>query len=211
MKIDFDKPILREFAAAARLVNELRDTISYSMLVGYSAYDGCIHNALSGIGTFAAVAMGRELFRAASWSTTVDVSAARRIRSTGNRWLCMLSALSVGLSVLYPLYLVKAGTKTMQDALAHPEKDSPVFIASLLTFGALAGASVGMMMAREAGGYKQILRNYRDVMWDYPRKKGGDDGDNTQTAKLAEWFGKFAKRPGTATTHVLQSAVSAPQ
>ncbi|MGB4101847.1 MAG: hypothetical protein WBK91_08090 [Alphaproteobacteria bacterium] len=171
------KDIRTQFRAAGKLINEWRDTLSYGAL-GAAAAVGWIDPH-----DLLKALSGRELFRAASWllnSEPVYVGARTGVNKT-----------QLGNSVNTMSFLILAGASMLNENGG----EAALYV----------GASTGCLIA--SGGPRAVWESYRDVMWDYPRKK--NDGGTNQTQKLKDGIADLIKlalpapsRPATGAARI---------
>ena len=150
-------PLIAQFRAAGRLINEWRDTLSYGALGAATA---------------------------AGWISLDHALIASSLRETHRAmgWLLSKTPIHVG------------SKPRVSNARLGNAANVVVFltiVGNLLWSGdvvsvALSGgvAAIGATPLVLSGGPKAVLAAYREVMWDYPRKK--DDGGMTQTQKLKD-------------------------
>jgi hypothetical protein len=167
---DTNKPIIREFCAAARLANEWRDTISYTLLTGVAIAD-LIQNRQVNPEVFGVVGM-RELVRSVTWFYANEQRFVDDKSAPINNVKFALAA------------FVGETSGVLLDNLYRSFQQEPHIIGIAWDLFAM---TVGMLVA---GGPRGVLKAYTDIMWDYPRKKGG--GGTTQTQKLKDGFSKWA-------------------
>ncbi|MFA6279473.1 MAG: hypothetical protein WC612_01590 [Bdellovibrionales bacterium] len=155
-------PLIEQFKAAGRLANEWRDTLTYGALLTGAVVNAYYGNPISPL-NFVALAIAREVGRAASWYCFPDTCLAgnggEKRRSTMQ---CVFAAgtLFSGLCVALNL----------SPALRSPIDGYSVAL-SLVT--CLTDCYI-------AGGSKEVLATY-EYMWDWPRKRGG--GGQTERFK----------------------------
>lgn len=155
--------------AAASLCNDWRDTIFYTGLAACA-----VDNAALGWGIsshdFALAASQRELLRAVAW------------RSNSNH--CMSSASTLGAAFLTE-DLLRVGEKITGTA-QHYSLSVPS-----LTFGVALDLAVMAMALPFVGGPKAVLKDYRDLLFDWPRKNKPPGGRRNVIAErfhdLADW------------------------
>lgn len=148
------KDILTQFRAAGKLVNEWRDTLSAAAL-GTAVCTGLV-----------------------SPDATIPILLVRE-SSRALSWLLDRSPIYVGSKKPVNNYQMTAASNTagFLGVLAHG------MLTGNMAFVALGAGGVPVALAL-AGGPRAVCAAYRDVMWDYPRKK--DDGGTTQTQKLKD-------------------------
>lgn len=170
----WDKPILREFVAAGRLVNEWRDTLSYG--VGLVICAGYIKSTgdWGGVPVALGGAALREYTRALSWMVSREPRMAGYDGPPDHNAAYMNSANGVGHVLSAAVSALIAVIDTSLDGGVLPEVVRWSFLqTSLLCSG------FSLSPFHRVGGMGAVARNYARYMWDYPRKKGG--GGTTQT------------------------------
>jgi hypothetical protein len=174
--------IIDQFRAAGRLVNEWRDTIFYAGLaMAFGVHAAKPINLI-------ALAGARELIRSYAWKWKGQSFRIVGEQSVGfDKQSLVDSALSVAVSSIVPDMFLSP---------KHGIPTDPILIAMTTVFAAAGGT-----LCAGAGGPVQVFRNYRDIMWDCPRKNGGNgptqtekfkDGIKSLFARAKEAFGNLA-------------------
>ncbi len=178
-------PLIAQFRAAGRLINEWRDTLFYGALGAVTAAGVASPDVALGVAAL------REYARYVGW----------RANNT-------------------PVLVGTLKQPPSADQMALAAGAMTVFAAGGMVFGSdmslasssgvlLATTSVGTFMTVTAGGPKAVWAAYRDVMWDYPRKKDDGGTPQTQTQRLKDGSNEMVQQlvdqmtpPGTAPTPV---------
>ncbi|MDR3450473.1 MAG: hypothetical protein P4M15_12150 [Alphaproteobacteria bacterium] len=195
------KPIVEQFRAAGRLVNEWRDTISYGLLTAYAADQAVFQGHPDWVLKFFAIVMARETLRGACWrfaSPPVLAGAPNsRFNPDKNYW---------GSLIIAGLF----GTAFDLGLICFPQSGFGIGPLIFNNWGGLAGlpfAAYGTWSCFKdlqprglgIGDIFNLYFNKETGMWDWPRKRG-NGGGTTQTEKMKEAVAGFVKRhaPGAA-------------
>jgi len=168
-----NEPIVQQFRAAARLINEWRDTLSYGTLSIIGLDDLIVNhqydqNLLWLVST-------REVARAYAWGFGHERSLVGVSARTQNKDQLCYSSTSVSMMVVITNFILLPGQR------------------DLLGLIVAAGATFAMIYyGFKAHGPIEVFKAYKDVMWDYPRKSGG--GGTTQTQRLMDGFSSFGRQ-----------------
>jgi hypothetical protein len=167
-----NNPVIAQFCAAGKLINEWRDTLSYGAYAGYVAYHLAHEGGDKLIGSISLVdpIMYREFIRGYLWRYLPERAYVGGFLNSPNRKLCSVSANA------FSCMLGIANEFILQHPYTHH-------------IAALVGMTVCTLFA---GSPSEVYKSYRDVMWDYPRKKG--DGGTTQTQKLLDGIKDVARQ-----------------
>jgi len=149
--------ILKQFKAAARLVNEWRDTLSYAALGAYAASDFMSGGNVD-MSSYVGAVGCREFLRQLNWALSSERRLVGDTSAPINRNQFVLAAGAVSLFVFSAVEFLDQNTG----------------MGAFYLVGAIAETYF-------AGGPQKIAEAY-DTMWDYPRTKGG--GGTTQTQRL---------------------------
>lgn len=163
---------------AVKLANEWRDTLGLSATFALTA--ACFSNDKVLFGTIGIWSL-REQMRMFTWllgNKFITAGTKQRepnARTNGYAALFVANSLSMS-AVAATLYKAQQATNVVDQAQFL--QDNSIIIAIAPVFA--MNITMGMMVT----GPKKSLQLYRDLLWDYPRKK--DDGGTTQTEKLIQ-------------------------
>ncbi len=167
------KPIINQFRAAGRLINEWRDTLLYTGL-GALAVNNVVNDAGVSLRNVMLAASARELIRGVSWSNSMNKQIAGLSNKQSNRRVNHYTSLFMSTTIV------------LGESFLPP---SPVPFSMHAAAGLWALFLAGGIKAFD-GKLKDMPRYYFDKdigMWDWPRKRGGDGG-TTQTQKMLDGF-----------------------
>ena len=178
----FDNPALQQFRAAGRLVNEWRDTLSYTVLMACILADSLHHKKIDPELVY--IMNFREFVRAAWWYLGKQKLVVGQ-KTPYNK--IRLAAAAAVVSNFFELAQIFFEAANDPSTIGHPRPCLHILVIMFTT----------PVFLNWSGNLRQIFDSYRDVMWDYPRKKGG--GGTTQTQKfkdgVSELFSRYAPRP----------------
>jgi hypothetical protein len=172
--------LIEQFRAAGRLVNEWRDTLYYAANVAFAtklAMMGRMEPAF-----FCMVGLGvvREIIRKTAWEKSRRPEVLVGVNQSlpdPKKLSNDAGIVSNALLTAYFLGLEIAGVR-------HTAIPVCIGFAVALTY----------MRYRQSQGLQSVAKSYRDIMWDYPRKRSG--GGTSQTQKLKDGFNNLAKQIG---------------
>lgn len=191
------KPIIENFIAAGRLINEWRDTLCYgaSTVVAVYFYAQGVPLGLS-VGFMGLMGLQRELLRSCFWLRTDEeqfVGQARPINNNQMKWASTAGSCA---------HCTMAGFAVTAYCVGNPS------LMSSSTQTCLIGAATLLTsLSRyryKFGPVKGILADYKNVMFDYPRKR---DGGTSQTQQIVNWW--ESKRALPALPSATRSALAA--